>query len=74
MSVRLCSAGARINLVMELMDVSELTESELASEIRREQLLIELALTEDDLSLMGPEQRELVEEIISKVLKVREDA
>lgn len=56
---------------MEYMEISEITDSEIAQELRRERLLLELALTEEDLTEMGSDQRALVEDIISKVLKVR---
>lgn len=56
---------------MEYMEISEITDSEIAQELRRERLLLELALTEEDLAEMGSDQRALVEDIISKVLKVR---
>lgn len=58
---------------MEFMELNELTDKEIAEELRRERLLLELALTEDDLIAMGSSQRALVEDIISKVLKARED-
>lgn len=56
---------------MEFMELSELTDSEIAKELRRERLLLELALTEEDLTEMGYDQRALVEDIISKVLNAR---
>lgn len=58
---------------MEFMELNELTDKEIAEELRRERLLLELALTEGDLIEMGSSQRALVEDIISKVLKARED-
>ena len=51
----------------------EIADKEIVQELRRERLLLELALSEDDLTEMGSSQRALVEDIISKVLKARED-
>lgn len=56
------------------MELSESSDKEIEQELRRERLLLELALTEEDLIAMGSDQRALVEDIISKVLKVRENA
>jgi hypothetical protein len=58
---------------MEFMELDEITDKEIVQELRRERLLLELALSEDDLTEMGSSQRALVEDIISKVLKARED-
>ena len=58
---------------MKYMELSELNDSEIAQELRRERLLLELALTEDDLTEMGYDQRSLVEDIITKVLMAREE-
>lgn len=57
---------------MEFMELNEITDKEIAEELRRERLLLELALSEDDLTEMGSSQRALVEDIIKKVLKARE--
>ena len=59
---------------MELMEITEITDAEIVAEMRRERLLLELALTEEDLSEMESDQRALVEDIITKVLKVCKDA
>lgn len=56
---------------MEFMELTEITDKEIAQELRRERLLLELALTEEDLTEMGYDQRALVEDIITKVLKAR---
>lgn len=53
------------------MELSEITDTKIAKELRRESLLHELALTEEDLAEMGSDQRDLVEDIITKVLKAR---
>lgn len=58
---------------MKFMELDEITDKEIVQELRRERLLLELALSEDDLTEMGSSQRALVEDIISKVLKARED-
>lgn len=58
---------------MEFMELNEITDKEIAEELRHERLLLELALSEEDLAEMGSSQRALVEDIISKVLKARED-
>lgn len=58
---------------MELMELNEITDKEIADELRRERLLLELALSEEDLAEMGSSQRALVEDIIYKVLKAREE-
>lgn len=56
---------------MEFMELSKISDNEIAQELRRERLLLELALTEEDLTEMGSDQRALVEDIIIKVLKAR---
>lgn len=56
---------------MEVMELSEVSDKEIVQELRRERLLLELALTEEDLTEMGYDQRTLVEDIITKVLKAR---
>jgi len=56
---------------MEFMELTEITDSEIVQELRRERLLLELALTEVELTEMGSDQRALVEDIIDKVLKAR---
>ena len=58
---------------MEFIELSKLTEQEMVLELRRWKLLHELALSEDDLAEMGKDQRALVEDIITKVVKVRQE-
>lgn len=56
---------------MEFVEHREISDSDITLELRRERLLVELALSEDDLNAMAPDQRILVEDIISKVIEVR---
>ncbi len=56
---------------MEFMELTDISDKVIAQELRRERLLLELALTEEDLTEMGYDQRALVEDIITKVLKAR---
>jgi len=56
---------------MEFMELTDISDKVIAQELRREILLLELALTEEDLTEMGYDQRALVEDIITKVLKAR---
>ncbi|MDA8638079.1 hypothetical protein N9L49_05660 [Rhodospirillales bacterium] len=53
------------------MELTDISDKVIAQELRRERLLLELALTEEDLTEMGYDQRALVEDIITKVLKAR---
>lgn len=55
------------------MELTKISDKEIVQELRRERLLLELALTEEDLTEMGYDQRALVEGIISKVLRAREE-
>ena len=56
---------------MEFMELTDISDKVIAQELRRERLLLELALTDEDLTEMGYDQRALVEDIITKVLKAR---
>ena len=56
---------------MEFMELTDISDKVIAQELRRERLLLELALTEEDLTEMGYDQRALVEDIITKGLKAR---
>ena len=56
---------------MEFMELTDISDKVIAQELRRERLLLELALTEEDLTEMGYDQRALVEDIFTKVLKAR---
>lgn len=56
---------------MEFVEHREISDSDITLELRRERLLVGLALSEDDLNAMAPDQRILVEDIISKVIEVR---
>ncbi len=49
-------------------------EAPAVTEKRRSEILLELCLTEDDLDYMGDEQRELVEDVVARMVRNRQVA